>query len=342
MFYFVADMNAFLNKKSVLEKRQKIVRVIRDYLFENGYLELQVPLLIRGTNPDAFLTSLEVFENNAARGYLTTSTEFQLLRLLANGFEKVYTLTQNFRAGDQDLTHHQEFTMLEWEARDVSMAQIEKIAEIFIQRAFSTLFPAAESIEYGGQTVRLIGAPWKKLTVREALKKYLDLEIAADFSLESFIKETKKIGLKVPTEFLNDRGLLFSYLIDSLQNKLGLEAPTWVTEWPLFQTSMAEPMANNPAAADRSELYIAGLEIANGFTTVCGIAKQRALFDKQQKERIRQGKKPVTVDEKYLADLEGKNLKAAGLALGLDRLVMILTGKKDISEVVAFGLGELW
>ncbi|MFH1253770.1 MAG: amino acid--tRNA ligase-related protein [Candidatus Uhrbacteria bacterium] len=334
-------MNNFLNKKETLKKRQEIIRAIKDYFRDIGYLEVQVPLLIRGTNPDAFLTSFEVFENDESRGYLTTSTEFQLLRLIANGYEKVYTLAANFRAGDKDITHNPEFTMLEWEAANVSMSQLEKEAEEFIQKSFSTLFPTAEYLEYDQQKIRLLGETWERLSVHEVFKKYLNLEIDTEFSLLSMQAEIKKVGLNVPTEFLNDQGLIFSWLIDRVSPKLGATVPTWVYDWPLFQTSMAEPTVNNPALADRSELYIGGLEIANGFTTVCDIAKQRALFSEQQAERKRQGKKAVTTDEKYLADLENKNLKAAGLALGLDRLIMILTGKTDIREVMTFNWDEL-
>jgi lysyl-tRNA synthetase class 2 len=145
----------------------------------------------------------------------------------------------------------------------------------------------------------------------------------------------------VPTKFLEDRGLLFSYLIDSIQEKLGSEVPTWVCEWPIFQTSMAEPLANNPEAAERSELYIAGLEIANGFTTVSDIEKQKMLFDEQQKMRLAEGKKEVMLDDKYMADLEGKPLRAAGMAMGVDRLVMLLTGASSIGEVTAFAWDEL-
>lgn len=330
-----------LNKKGTLLKRQIIFRAIRDYFFENGYLEVQVPLLIRGTNPDAFLTSFEVFENNEQKGYLTTSTEFQILRLLANGYEKVYTLASNFRAGDKDITHNPEFTMLEWEATNVSMRQLEKEGEEFIQKAFLALFPTTEYLEFNNQNVHLRSEAWERLSVHEVFKKYLNLEIASDFSLTSMQKETKKADLKIPDNFLDDRGLLFSWLIDMAQKNLGNRVPTWVYNWPIFQTSMAEPVVNNLALADRSELYIAGLEIANGFTTVCDANKQRGLFTEQQEERKKQGKKPVAIDDKYLNDLERGQLKAAGIALGMDRLVMILTNKKNINEVMPFGWDEL-
>jgi lysyl-tRNA synthetase class 2 len=145
----------------------------------------------------------------------------------------------------------------------------------------------------------------------------------------------------VPAEFLNDRGLLFSFLIDGVQEKLGTEVPTWVTAWPIFQTSMAEAIKNNPALADRSELYIGGLEICNGFTTVSDIEKQKKLFAEQQRLRLAEGKKEVVIDEKYLTDLAASPLRAAGIAMGVDRLVMILTGASDINEVLAFGWEEL-
>jgi len=333
-----------INKKPRLLQRQNIVRAVRAALDERGYLEVPASLLIRCTNPDAFLTPFEVSADEKFQGYLATSTEFQLLRLNAAGYERVYTLTSNFRFGDLSRTHNPEFTMLEWEALG-GMKQIEQEAEEIVQAA-------AESIG-----VKITAMPWQKISVREALKKYLNLEVAQDFSLTSMVEEIKKASLEVPQKFLDDRGVLFSWLIDKISPNLGVEVPTWVTEWPIFQTSMAEPMKDNPEAADRSELYIAGLEIANGFATVSDIEKQKALFAAQQKMRIADGKKPVIVDEKYLNDLtvmnkvsdppspsfggHSRTLYASGMALGVDRLVMALTGASEISEVMAFGWEEL-
>jgi len=331
-------INELAAKKDVLQTRQEIIRAIRDYFYKIGYLEVQVPLLIRGTNPDAFLTSFEVSENDEPRGYLTTSTEFQLLRLLANGYEKVYTLAANFRAGDKDITHNPEFTMLEWEAVDITMKEIEQQTEDLIMGIKAlTRLRWASARQGGVESVK----DWRRISVHDAFKKYLNLNIDAEFSLASMIEEIKKAELEAPENFLDDRGVLFSWLIDKISPNLGFETPTWLYDWPIFQTSMAEPISGNPFIADRSELYINGLEIANGFTTVCDAAKQRGLFEEQVKERTCQNKKPVTVDEKYLTDLEKGNLKAAGMALGVDRLVMILTGKKDIREVMTFNWDEV-
>jgi lysyl-tRNA synthetase class 2 len=302
--------------------------------------------LIRGTNPDSFLTSFEVFENGEPRGYLTTSTEFQLLRLLADGYDKVYTLTSNFRASDKDETHNPEFTMLEWEAANVGMDVIEKEAEAIVLAAATATKNSSPSPTGEGWGE----GRFDRISVREALKKYLNIEVAPDFSLESMREEIKKAGLKAPENFLDDQGVLFSWLIDKISPDLGFEKPLWLYEWPIFQTSMAEPTKDNPAVAERSELYIAGLEIANGFTTVADIQKQKKFFQEQQERRRAEGKKEVLLDEKYLAKLAGlslmdkvsdRTLCAAGMALGIDRLVMVLTKAKTITEVTAFSWEEV-
>lgn len=322
---------ALLTKKSRLLQRQNITRAIRASLDSRGYLEIPAPLLIRGTNPDAFLTSFEVFADEKSCGYLTASTEFQLLRLCAAGYEKVYTLTSNFRFGDISRTHNPEFTMLEWEAANVGMEVIEKEAEGIVLAAAE----APGGVE-GHSDIRA----FDRISVREVFKKYLEINVAPDFSLASMQEEIKRVGLEAPQNFLNDQGVLFSWLVDKVSPNLGLEKPTWVYEWPLFQTSMAEPLKNNPAAANRSELYINGLEICNGFSTICDTAKQKALFAFQQAERARLGKKSVTIDDKYLEAIT-KMPPAAGMALGLDRLVMVLIGAANIGEVMAFNWDEL-
>jgi elongation factor P--(R)-beta-lysine ligase len=324
------------SRMKVLWQRQTIVRAIRDFFFERGFLEIQAPLLVRGTCPDVHMSSVR-----AGDGYLTTSTEYQIKRMVAGGFERLFTLTQNFRASDVSERHNPEFTMLEWARAGEPLDAIEADAEELVKRALRALHPGQGSIEHRGAPVKLDGVRWERLTVREALRRYLSMDVAPDFSLDSMRKEVGRLGLDVPPSFLEEPHGLVSLLLDRVQPRLGAEVPTFLREWPAFMTSSAALREGAPAVAERSELFIAGLEVSDGFPSLCSAAEQRALFERERARRSAEGKEPVDLDERYLEALRLGLPPGAGMALGVDRLVMLLTGQQRIRDVLAFAWDEL-
>lgn len=315
-----------------LHRRQTILRAIRDYLYDEGFLEVQTPLLVRGTCPDAHIASVR-----AGAGYLVTSTEYQLKRLEVGGFDKVFTLTQNFRDADRGDRHNPEFTMLEWARTFAALADIERDAEGFVKRAFRALHPGEASLRYRGVEVRVNG-PWERLTVADALREHLGIDLHPDKPLR---EEVIRRGIDVPASFLADEHLLFSYLLDSIQPKIGAPAPTFLCDWPAYMTSSAAIRADAPALAERSELIIAGVEISDGFPSLRGADQQRALFDRELGRRRAGGLPEVELDARYLAALDQGIPPGAGMALGVDRLVMILTGAETIRDVIPFAWDEL-
>jgi lysyl-tRNA synthetase class 2 len=324
------------SRMQLLWRRQAILRAIRDHFFEAGFLEAQVPLLVKGTCPDIHLRSV-----GAEGGYLTTSTEYQIKRMIAGGFERVFTLTQNFRAGDASERHNPEFTMLEWARAFAPLEEIEADAEELIRRAFRALHPGETALCYGGREVHLDDGAWERLTVREALGRHLGLEIAPDFSLASMRGEVEREGVDVPASFLGDAHALLSLLLDLMQPKLGAPRPTFLCDFPAFMTSSAALRADAPRVAARSELFIAGLEISDGFPSLTDFALQRALFAREQRRREEEGKPEVALDDRYLEALRLGLPPGAGMALGVDRLVMALTGQTQIRDVIAFAWDEL-
>lgn len=321
----------------LLWRRQQIIRAIRDYLYEEGFLEVQTPLLLRGTCPDLHLDSIRV---EGEQGYLCTSTEYQLKRMIVGGFERIFTLTQNFRAADRGDRHNPEFTMLEWARAGAELAQIEEDAERFIQRAFQRLYPHKETLVCDGGELRILG-PWRRLSVREAFGQLLGLDVAKDFSLESMRAEVRRVALPVPGSFQQDAPLLFSYLIDRLQPRLGREVPVFLRDWPALLTPSALRKAEGPWLAERSELFAGGLELADGFPSLRDAALQERLFRQQLELRQQEGKDSVRLDERYLEALRQGIPPGAGMALGIDRLVMLLTGERRITDVMAFGWEEV-
>lgn len=322
------------NRLELLFKRQQIIRVTREDLYNQGFLEVQPPLLVPGTCPDLYIDSI-----GAGRDYLVTSTEYQLKRLIIGGVDKIFSLTQNFRSGDIGQHHNPEFTMLEWARSFETLAAIEADVERFTRKAFLELNPRSSELHYGTSVIN-IAAPWERLTVREAFERYLGVHVSSDFSLTSLQNGIDQARLSVPESFRNDAHALVTYLIDLVQPKLGAVVPTFLREWPAFMTSSAALDPHNPAVAERSELFIAGLEIADGFPFLQDVTVQEQLFSRELERRTLEGKEQVTLDARYVEALGQGMPPGAGMALGIDRLVMLLTGQSNIRKVLTFAWDE--
>ena len=320
------------SRMDVLHKRHIIRRAVRDYLDDQGFIEIDAPLLVHGTTPDAVINAFAVDGR-----YLSTSTEHQIKRLQVGGFEKLYTLAKNFRAADgEGSTHNPEFTMLEWDRVGGSLDDVERDAEGFFMAAHHAL-GGGDTLNYQGHNVDL-KTPWARITVAEAIHRHTGVAMP-DFELESIRAAAKATNIAIHDEWKNDRAFLFSILMDHLQQHIGYDRPTFVHEWPSFMTSMAP--AGNSGTSARSELYICGLELSNGFPSVTNADEQLKGFEAQQERRRIEGKAPVMLDQRLLAAQRQGLPACTGMALGFDRLVMILTDQADIRATLAFAWDEV-
>lgn len=324
------------SRRERLQQRQNIISAIREDLYTQDFLEIETPLLVKSTCPDIHIDSIQ-----AADGYLVTSTEYQIKRLIVGGFERVFTLTKNFRANDRGRYHSCEFTMLEWARAYESLHEIEEDAIRFVRKAFRKLYPEQNQLNFEGLEIDFMSKPWERLTVREAFERYLGLSDLQDFSLEALCHSATKAAVILPTHFQQDKYLVMSFLFDLLQKHLGTHTPTFLQEWPAYLTTSAPLCKNDPTVAERSELYIAGIEIADGFPFLREAQKQRVLFAEALQLRRDSGKLGVEIDGPFLKALEEGLPPGAGMALGIDRLVMVLTGSTRLSDVQAFDWDEL-
>jgi lysyl-tRNA synthetase class 2 len=260
--------------------------------------------------------------------------------MIAGGFDRVFTLTQNFREGEAGPWHNPEFTMLEWARAFETLEAIEGDAARFIRSAFSTLYPGEGALRYDGRQIDLLG-PWERLSVRDAIEIHLGVAVDADFTPGSMREGCARAGLALPAGVDSDPLELLTGLLVELQPKLGWRAPTFLCEWPSFMTSSAGLSSRDPRIAERSELFIAGIEIADGFPSLRDPATQRETFARELARRRAAGKAPVGLDERYLEALEQGLPPGAGMALGVDRLVMVLTGARELRQVLTFAWDEL-
>ncbi|MDD3370676.1 MAG: hypothetical protein PHE27_02500 [Alphaproteobacteria bacterium] len=320
------------SRMDILRRRHIVRRAVRDYLDSEGFIEIDAPMLVHGAAPEPAIDSFKIEDR-----YLISSTEYQLKRLEIGGLHKLYSLTQNFRRGDTGRYRNPEFTMLEWGRTGSKMDQIEADAERLTLAALNAL-ELPLHLPYADGVIDM-RAPWERQSVAEAIERATGAAMN-DFDLPSCRKAAETAGLEIHKEWAEDRDFLFSLVMDHIQPQLGASRPTFLTDWPDFQTASAAPNEAEPGNASRSELFIGGVEIADGFVGVSDAGVQKELFDKALARRAQEGMSPVDLDGKYLESLRESPFHGAGMALGFDRLVMILTGQTHIGTVLAFAWDE--
>jgi len=316
----------------VLKQRHIIRKAVREYLDNEDFIEIDSPLLVRGTTPEVGVESFAVGDH-----YLATSTEYQMKRLAIGGFKKIYSLTQNFRPGDLSTYRNPEFTMLEWGRVGEPMSKIEEDAENFTLSAMAKL-DLPETITYQGHKVDM-RKPWERISVSKAVHRITGASID-DFELSSFRKAVEAAGITVREQWAEDYDFLFSVLMDYVQERLGFEKPVFLCDWPMFQTTSAKGK-DDGKTAERSELFIAGVEVGDGFAGLIDASLQATLFENALKTRKKNNQPAVELDYKYLAAMRSGAPSGAGMAIGFDRLVMVLTDQPCIKNVLTLGWDEL-
>ncbi len=314
----------------VLGRRTRLLHRLRSTLLEWDFVEAQTPLLVAGTYPDFAVDSMEVHQEGHFLGYLVSSTEFQIKRLMAEGLPRVYTLTQNFRPGDRSTRHNPEFTMLEWARLGAELLQIEADAEALIRAAWHSV--GRPILRWEGRPIDLEG-PWERLSVATVIERVCGRSLP-DFSLSSL--NVASADLDLPPDFRTDRSLLLSYLLSEAEPWLGSPHPTWVIDWPAWMTPSAGLQPHRPDLAWRSELFLGGLELCDGFPFLVDVQLQQRLFEEELEARREAGRPMVRLDRRYLDMLASGLPPGAGMALGVDRLMMLLTGATTIDTVLAF------
>ncbi len=312
-----------MNRLALLRLRHALSRALRELLAREGYLEVSAPLLSVGTCPDVHIESFSVDGR-----YLVTSTEYALKRLFADGVPAAYTLAPNFRRGELGERHSPEFTMLEWGRTGACLEHIEREALAMLGVAHR------EAILAGAAPHPALAGPPRRTTVASALAEHAGLDFSPALERDELLAACARAGVSPPPELSGDRTAIFTWLLDRIQPRLGQEGPELLVGWPPY-TSTSAPLAED-GTTERSELFVAGVELADGFPFLRDAAVQRAQFDAALRERARLGLPSVTLDERYLTAL-GRLPHGAGMALGFDRLVMLAAGMDTLDEALVFG-----
>jgi lysyl-tRNA synthetase class 2 len=293
-------------RKQYLWLRARMIQAMRLFFIEHDYLEVETPQLIPAPAPEPHIHAI-----SAANLFLHTSPELCMKRLLAAGYSKIFQIGKCFRNAERGNLHMPEFTMLEWYRTGIDYMALMEECEAMI-RSVSSRLGAGDRINYQGTEIDL-KCPWERLSVSEAFDRWASL-----------IPETA-IG----------KGIFDKVMVEKIEPNLGVTRPTILYDYPAPLAALARLKPENNKLAERFEIYFAGLELANGFSELNDAREQRARFERDMKQRSDSDKKVYPMPEKFLKALE-EMPRAAGIALGVDRLAMIFADRPGIDDVVTF------
>lgn len=300
---------------------------IRTFFSARDVLEVETPALSSAATTDVHLESFATVYRgpSAPKGqvlYLHTSPEFAMKRLLASGSGPIYQLCKTFRQGEEGAQHNPEFTLLEWYRPHFDyfalMDEVEELVTIVL-----------------GEHRRI--APTERLTYTEAFKRFARIDAVHNADLSQLRRCAKEQGVADVPGLGEDRDawldLLMSHVV---QPQLGQDGPSLVYDYPASQAALARVRAGSPEVAERFELFIDGIELANGFNELTDATEQRQRFEADRARRQQRGLRDVPIDEHLLAALAAGIPPCAGVAIGFDRLVMLAVGAAKLDEVLTF------
>lgn len=323
-------MNA--DSKEIITKRSKIVSEVRRFLEDKGFIEIETPTLqpiYGGANARPFSTHHNALKRDF---YLKISDELYLKRLIIGGFEKVFEIDHNFRNEGIDTTHNPEFSMMEcyWAYADYN--DIMRLTEDMYSQVSQKVMGTTK-VKFLGHEIDL-KAPWERLTMKQAIKKYLEIDVD-ELKDEALKKELVKRKLEVGTRGgVFNRGLSIASLFEEVEGKL--IQPVFITDFPKETTSLCKLHREDKDLIERFEPYIAGKEIGNAYTELNDPDLQRHFFEEEVKAKEGGAGETHPLDEDFLTAMEYGMPPTGGLGLGIDRMVMIMTSTDSIRDVIAF------
>jgi lysyl-tRNA synthetase class 2 len=303
----IPDDNFLLARKSTaLKIRAALIQNIRLFFINHGFLEVETPLRIPAPAPEEHIEALP-----SGDWFLQTSPELDMKRLLAAGYQHIFQICKCFRAGERGKLHLPEFTMLEWYVAGFDYRQLmNQCEEMIIAVASAAGFH--DRMAWQGRQINL-AVPWARITVQEAFKRYAPVSLAEALRKDNFDE----------------------ILVEYIEPHLGGGKPTFLYDYPARMAALAKLKKGDSNVAERFELYIGGMELANGFSELTDAHEQRQRFEEALKLRAQKGYAPYPLPEKFLSSLDNMP-NCAGIALGIDRLAMIFADAAAIDDVVPF------
>jgi lysyl-tRNA synthetase class 2 len=317
--------------RQTFRNRSRIVSLIRRYLDDHGFLEFETPILqpiYGGANARPF-TSYHNFLDQKL--FLRIAPELYLKRLVVGGFEKVFEIARNFRNEAVDTDHNPEFSMVEiyWAYRDFThmMTLTEDIVSSIVYEVHGKY-----EIPYGDITLNF-KAPWKKLSMSDAVKEYAGIDIFTH-SVEELRMLARKHQIEEPDKPQSQREFLIAFFEGLVEEKL--VQPTFIHDYPVENSPLAKRHRSKEGFTERFELFIAGMEVGNGFSELNDPVDQKERFEAQDEKRRLGDVEAQMIDYDFINAIGYGMPPTGGVGIGIDRLVMLLTNNDSIKEVILF------
>jgi len=305
----------------MLIERAKMLAIIRSHFEQAAILEVETPLLSKTAGTDPYLDPLaSVFTGpnhpSGLKQYLQTSPEFFMKRLLVSGSGSIYQICKAFRDGEVGKRHNPEFSLLEWYELDIDHHQLMSNLSVLIEKVFSKKLPV------------------EKITYQALFQAQLSVD-----PLNTTVKELEAVAVKRGIALEGNCSLdewLDLLMVECLEKSLGQDTLCFIYDYPASQASLARLSVDDTRVANRFELYYQGVELANGYYELADAAEQKARFMADNEQRQKLGKSTLPIDDAFLNALETGLPNCSGVAVGLDRLLMLKMGYDKLSQVMPF------
>lgn len=356
--------------KKIQIQRSRINDLIRDFFKKRRFLEIQTPTLVKCADQESHLSLMEVNfkdeKNKKYRGFLIASPEYSLKKLLVAGFDKIFELAKVFRSNEGfGGVHNPEFTMLEWYRANSNYRQIMEDVEQLVY-FLNKKINRSNYLNYQEKRINLT-PPWPKLSVKEAFLKYADINLDKAKNLKSFKNQANSVS-SLGRRSMNDwNDIFYGIFLNEIEPRLPKNRPIIIYDYPLPQASLAKRKISerNPSHTvtlgklrdgsasscetdrnsfyvERFEVYIGGLELANAFSELTDAKEQFERLKREQILRKKMKKNYISIDKDFIYALKLGMPPSGGIALGLERLQMLLLDIKDINDLLPFPVRQMF
>lgn len=325
--------------------RETIIGAVRSYFKSHAFHEVETPLLLPQPSTEPFLevfeTQLKFSDGQQERGFLPTSPEFSMKKLLAAGSGSIFQICKSFRNSEgRSSRHNPEFTILELYHVGADYTDVMKDVEGLLLSIANAVSPNRTDLTYRGKTYQL-QAPWERLSVAQAFEKYAGIKI------DDMLSETKLLSLAKNKGYTIEKDTTWEQvfnqiMFNEIEPHLGVTTPTFLYDYPASQAALSRKKPSDPRFAERFEVFLAGFELGNAFTELTDAQEQRQRCLDDLATRRALGKTDFGMDEDFIEALEFGMPDCSGIAMGLDRIIALFADTPAIADVIFFPVDDLF